>query len=119
MLPDPNPEEGFTFRWVRISSGGETDGANLSKKLREGYVPVKATDHPELHIPGNTRGEVEFGGLVLCKIPSELIAQRRAYYNGQSKRQIESVDQAFMGQEDARMPLFKERRSKVTFGNGS
>lgn len=118
LLPNPNPEEGFTFRWVRMSTMGKDDPMNLSTKLREGYVPVKASDHPELHI-ASSNGQIEFGGLVLCKIPSEIVRQRGAYYNGQTRQQMESVDNNFMRENDPRMPLFKERKSNVTFGSGS
>lgn len=119
LLPDPEPEEGFTFRWIRISSHGQSDAGNLSTKLREGWVPVKVKDHPEVHIAGNSKGEIEFGGLMLCKMPTEMVQQRNAYYNGQAQQQMQSVDNHFMRQSDSRMPLFNDRRTKVTFGSGS
>jgi hypothetical protein len=31
---------------------------------------------------------------------------------------MESVDNHFMQQNDPRMPLFREKRSKTSFGNG-
>ena len=58
------------------------------------------------------------GGLMLCKIPAEFMEQRAAYYNGQSESQMNSVDNNFMRENDPRMPLFRERSSKVTFGKG-
>ncbi len=119
LLPDPEPEEGYTFRWIRISSHGQSDAGNLSTKLREGWVPVKVKDHPEVHIAGNSKGEIEFGGLMLCKMPTEMVQQRNAYYNGQAQQQMQSVDNHFMRQSDSRMPLFNDRRTKVTFGSGS
>lgn len=119
LLPDPHPEEGFTFRWIRISSHGQSDAGNLSTKMREGWVPVKVKDHPEVHIAGNSKGEIEFGGLMLCKMPTEMVQQRNAYYNGQAQQQMQSVDNHFMRQSDSRMPLFNDRRTKVTFGSGS
>lgn len=119
LLPNPIPQEGYTFRWIRISANGQDDPMNLSAKLREGWEPCKAKDHPEIHIQGNSRGEIEFGGLVLCKTPTEMVEQRNAYYQRQASQQMESVDNAYMRESDARMPLFKDRRSKVTFGSGS
>ena len=35
-LPDPNPEPGYAFRWIRISTLGSGDPSNVSSKLREG-----------------------------------------------------------------------------------
>jgi len=61
---------------------------------------------------------VEVGGLLLCKIPAEFMEQRDAYYRNQAESQMNSVDNNFMRENDPRMPLFRERSSKVTFGRG-
>lgn len=119
LLPDPDPVEGWVFRWVRISAQGQTDASNLSRKLREGYVPVKLADHPELHMQGNDRGEAEFGGLVLCKIPADFIEQRRQHYSQQGQGQMTAVNNALLRENDARMPLFNDQRSQVQFGRGN
>ena len=124
LLPDPAPEPGFTFRWVRISTLNADDPINISSKLREGWEPVKASAHPELRLYGdgsNSRfpDSVIVGGLLLCKIPAEFMEQRAAYYRNQTETQMQSVDNNFMRENDARMPLFSEKRSSVTFGRGS
>ena len=122
LLPDPTPEPGFAFRWIRISTLNKADATNLSSKLREGWEPVKASDHPEIHIFGEPDGRfpdsVEVGGLLLCKTPLEFAEQRDAYYRQQADAQMQSVDNTFMRENDPRMPMFKERSSKVTFGKG-
>jgi hypothetical protein len=96
---------------------------NMSSKMREGWEPVKASDHPEIHLmgSGNTRypDSVEIGGLMLCKTPTEFTEQRDAHFNAQSENQMNSIDNNFMRENDPRMPLFKERSSKVTFGKGN
>jgi hypothetical protein len=61
-------------------------------------------------------GNVEIGGLMLCKIPEERVKARQAYYEGLANQQIKSVDNAFMRENDPRMPLFSEKRSEVSFG---
>jgi hypothetical protein len=68
---------------------------------------------------GRFKGNIEVGGLLLCRIPEEFMDQRAAYYDKQNKAQVESVDNSFLRQSDARMPLFSEKQSKVTFGSGS
>lgn len=119
LLPDPNPEPGYVFRWIRIATLGTSDPTNVSAKMREGWVPVKASDHPELGLPGMGNDNVEVGGLVLCKTPEKLVSQRDAYYGRQAKSQMESVDNTFLRESDPRMPLFSEKRSEVKFGKGS
>ena len=123
LLPDPKPEPGYVFRWIRLSMMGNSDPTNISSKLREGWEPVKASDHPEIRLFGDSDNSkfpdaVIVGGLMLCKIPAEFMEQRAAYYNGQSESQMNSVDNNFMRENDPRMPLFRERSSKVTFGKG-
>jgi hypothetical protein len=122
LLPDPTPEPGYVYRWIRISTLNKADATNLSSKLREGWEPVKASDHPEIRVFGTTNGQfpdsVEVGGLLLCKTPVEFTEQRDAYYRQQAEAQMQSVDNTFMRDNDPRMPMFKERSSKVTFGKG-
>jgi hypothetical protein len=101
---------------------GQADPTNTSAKLREGWEPVKAEDHPELMMQADPnsrfKGNIEIGGLLLCKAPEELMKQRDDYYAQQNQAQIESVDNSFLRTEDRRMPLFNERRSSTSFGKG-
>jgi len=122
-LPMPNERPGWKHRYIRISMMGTADPSNISSKLREGYEPVRAEEYPELMMHANTegrfKGNVEIGGLLLCRIPEEFLKQRADFYNKQNKAQMDSVDNTFMKDSDPRMPLFAEKRSKVTFGSGS
>tara|TARA_R110000803_G_scaffold2117_2_gene7037 strand:- start:8049 stop:8498 length:450 start_codon:yes stop_codon:yes gene_type:complete len=123
LLPNPNPEEGYEFHWVRISTQGQADAMNVSSKLREGWEPVKASDHPEITMVAveNERfaDNVVIGGLMLCKAPTELVEERNEYYRQQSDSQIRSVDNNLMRENDPRMPIFNDRQTKVTFGKGT
>jgi hypothetical protein len=123
LLPDPKPEAGYGFRWIRTAIMGKVDPTNTSAKFREGWVPVKAEDHPEmqLYTDPNSRfkGNIEVGGLLLCKCPIEIIRQRDAFYGKQASSQMEAVDNSFMRQSDERMPLFNDRKSAVSFGKGT
>ena len=122
-LPMPDDRPGWKHRYIRISYGGQSDVGNISSKLREGYEFCKAEEYPELMAlaatEGRFKGNIEIGGLLLCRIPEEFLKQRAAFYNNQNKAQMESVDNTFMKDSDPRMPLFAEKRSKVTFGSGS
>ena len=122
-LPMPEDRPGWKHRYVRISTMGTADPSNISSKLREGYEPCKAEDYPELMmhatVEGRFKGGIEIGGLLLCRIPEEFLKQRADYYDRQNKSQIESVDNNFLRENDPRMPLFSERKTKVTFGSGT
>ena len=122
LLPDPIPEEGYAFRWIRVSTLNKDDPTNLSSKLREGWEPVKASDHPEIRLFGTSGGQfadsVVVGGLMLCKTPVEFTEQRDEYFQQQAATQMNSVDNTYMRENDPRMPLFKERSTKVSFGKG-
>ena len=123
ILPSPNPEPGYEYHWVRVSTQGLVDATNVSSKLREGWEPVKAKDHPEITMVTveneKFKDNVVIGGLMLCKAPKELIEERNAYYAEQTKAQIDSVDNNLMRETDPRMPLFNDRKTKITFGNGT
>jgi hypothetical protein len=122
LLPDPTPEAGYAFRWIRIAIQGKDDATNYSSKIAEGWEPVKASDHPEIRLFNASATKfpdsIEVGGLLLCKTPVEFTEQRDAYYRQQAEAQMQSVDNTYMRESDPRMPMFKERKSTVTFGKG-
>ena len=123
VLPSPNPEPGYAFRWVRVATQGQVDPTNVSSKLREGWEPVKASDHPEITVVSieneKFKDNVVIGGLMLCKAPQELVNERTDHFKQQTDGQIQSVDNNLMRENDPRMPLFNDRKSKVTFGKGN
>jgi hypothetical protein len=123
VLPTPEPEDGYAFRWVRVSMLGQVDATNVSSKLREGWEPVRAEDYPQFTVLNVEQEKfadnIIQGGLMLCKAPQEIVDERTEHYEQQARNQIQSVDNNLMRENDARMPLFNERKTKVTFGNGT
>jgi hypothetical protein len=121
-LPQPDKQPGYDYRWVRVSSLGQADARNISSKTREGWEPVRIEEQPRLQLltDPNSRfkDNVEIAGLLLCKIPSEFMDQRRDYYSKMNRDQVDSVDNNFMRENDPRMPLFAERKSSTSFGKG-
>lgn len=119
-LPTPNPQDGYVFRWVRTHLQGQPDNANVSKRFREGWSPVKASEHPELHILSDIGsrfdGCIEVGGQLLCKAPEAMVERRNKHYTDLAKRQMESVDNDYMRQNDPRMPLLQPQRESRTGG---
>lgn len=123
LLPEPDKEAGYAYRWIRVSMLGQADPRNLSSKLREGWEPVRIEEQPKFSLlidPGSRfKDNIEIGGLLLCKVPEEFVGQRSAYYQNQTQAQTEAVDNNLMRQSDPRMPLFKERKSSHSFGKGN
>ena len=123
VLPDPTPQDGYVFRWIRTSLMGNTDNVNASTRFREGWEPVRAEDHPELMLTSDHgsqyEGKVEVGGLLLCKTSAENVKARSRYYEDMAQSQVDSVDQNYMRESDPRMPKLNESRSRVSFGGGT
>ena len=124
-LPDPTPQDGYEFRWVRVAMLGEDDNRNVSMRMREGWEPCLAEDHPELMIMSDVSDSSRFennvviGGLMLCKCSSELVKSRDNFYSNKAAQQQQSVDHNFMRENDPRMPLLEtERSSQTSFGAG-
>ena len=123
LLPTPLPQPGYAFRWIRTSSFGIPDNKNVSSRIREGWEPVKAADHPELQIMSDKDSRfpdgVEVGGLLLCKTANENVTARKSYYEKRATDQMSTVDNNYLRENDPRMPLLKpERKTRTTFGSG-
>jgi hypothetical protein len=122
VIPAPEPRDGLKFRWVRTSALGNQDNMNVSRRFREGYVPVKAEDFPELKVLSDVgsrfKGNIEVGGLILCSIPAEVAEDRVIGQLEESQAQMQAVDNNFMRESDPRMPVLRPERStrQTNFG---
>ena len=124
MLDAPNAPPGYQFRWIREATRGQDDKSNMSKRIREGYEPVRAEDYPDFEAPtvdsGSNKGVIGVGGLILAKVPVETADERTAYFQNQAKSAMDGVDNNYMRESDARMPIKDsdiQRTSKVAFGS--
>jgi hypothetical protein len=123
LLPEPDKQPGYAYRWIRVSTLNAADPRNISSKLREGWEPVSLEEQPKYRLlasgDGKFKDNIEIGGLLLCKTPVEFVEQRSEYYDKQTQAQTEAVDNNLMRQSDPRMPIFKENKSSSSFGKGS
>ena len=123
LLPEPDKDPDYAYRWIRVSTLNSADPRNLSAKLREGWEPVPVEEQPKfrLLVDPNSRykDNIEIGGLLLCKTPKDFVRQRNEFYAKQTSAQTEAVDNNLMRQSDPRMPLFNERKSSTSFGKGN
>ena len=121
-LPQPDRQPGYQYRWIRIASLGQSDAKNVSAKFREGWEPVRVEVQPQFQMLVDPTSRfidnVEIAGLLLCKMPEAFVEQRSAYYAKVAKDNMDAVDNNFMRESDARMPLFKEKKSTTSFGQG-
>lgn len=122
LLPEPDRQPGFNYRWIRVATLNNVDPRNLSAKMREGWEPVSITEQPKFQLlidpTSRFKDNIEIGGLLLCKTPSEFVEQRSAHFNDQTQAQTLAIDNSFMRENDPRMPLFNERKSTTSFGKG-
>ena len=123
-LDAPPAPKGFKHRWIRTETMGQDDTGNVSKKLREGWEFVRAEeiksqigehDYPVINY-GKYQGLIGVGGLVLARIPEEIIDQRSNYYKNKTKGQIEAVDNDVLREQRPEMPINIDRQSRTTFG---
>ena len=123
LLPEPDKESGYSYRWIRVSTMNNADPRNLSAKLREGWEPVAIEEQPKFRLLADPnsrfKDNIEVGGLLLCKTPTEFVQQRNDHFAKVTQSQTDAVDNSFMRQSDARMPLFQERKSSSSFGKGT
>ena len=105
---------------------GQEDTGNVSKKLREGWEFVRAEeikntlgdhDYPVIQ-KGQYQGLIGVGGLVLARIPEEIVEQRKKYFHNKTADQVNAVDQDILREHRPEMPVHINRQSRVTFGGG-
>ena len=119
-LEAPPAPEGYQHRWVRASIRGEEDKGNMFNRLRQGYEPVRADEHPGFQAPtiedGKHAGIIGNGGLILTRVPVETANERTEYYGGRTREQMVAVDQDLMKEQHPSMPINQQRQSRVSFG---
>ena len=125
-LDAPPAPQGFKQRWIRTESVGFMDTGNVSKKLREGWEFVRAEeiknelgdhDYPVIQ-QGQYQGLIGVGGLVLARIPEEIVEERKRYFQRITADQMKAVDNDILREQRPEMPVNVDRQSRVTFGGG-
>ena len=123
-LDAPPAPNGYAHRWIRTTVQGFEDTANVSKKLREGWDFVKVDQVKEeigenkypFYTEGSYQGCIGIGGLVLARIPVEILEARAEYFNKITQDRMNAVDNDLMKEQHPDMPINIDRQSRVTFG---
>ena len=120
QLDAPPAPIGYKHRWIRERVMDYDDKANIYKRQREGYELVRAEDYPDTDFPvideGKNAGVIGQGGLLLARIPEEIVDERNQYFMDKTNTQMEAVDRDLMKESNPAMPISKERKSQVAFG---
>jgi len=121
-LDAPEPPLGFKHRWIRESVMEYDDKTNVHKKRQEGWELVRAEEYPDYVGPvideGRNAGTIGVGGLILARIPVELVEQRNNHFNTVAQNQMDAVDRDWMRENNALMPKqAPQRKTSVSFGS--
>ena len=99
---------------------GFDDTKNMAGKLRSGYELVRADEYPGSEYPtvqdGKYKGVIGVGGLLLARIPVEVVISREAYFNRMTQDADTAIERDLMKEQHSGMPINAERQSRVTFG---
>ena len=118
-LDAPPAPDGYKYRWIRAETLGQSDTKNLNARLREGFELVRADSsdqYPTIQ-DGKYQGVIGVGGLLLAKIPEEIVEERMAYFAQQTRDKEEAIANDLLKEEHSSMPISKpDRQSRVTFG---
>ena len=119
-LDAPPAPDGYHHRWIRAESMGFDDTKNMAGKLRSGYELVRADQYPGSEYPvmteGKYKGVIGVGGLLLARIPEEIVKARDEYFRKMTQDKDDAIESDLMKEQHPGMPINAERQTRVTFG---
>ena len=119
-LDAPPAPDGFKHRWIRAESMGFDDSSNMSAKLRSGFELVRADEYSDVDYPtindGKYKGVIGVGGLLLARIPNEIVKSREEYFKQQTQDRNDAIENDLMKEQHPSMPINSDRQTRVTFG---
>ena len=119
-LDAPPAPDGYKHRWIRAESMGFDDSSNMSAKLRSGFELVRADEYSDIDYPtindGKYKGVIGVGGLLLARIPDEIVESRKAYFAQQTQDRNDAIENDLMKEQHPSMPINNDRQTRVTFG---
>ena len=122
QLDAPPAPNGFKHRWIRAEAVGQMDQKNVSARLREGWDFVRADEYPNVQWPaidsGRYEGVIAVGGLMLARIPNEIVEERSKYFAQVTQDKDDAIANDPMKDQHPSMPISNERSTRVTFGGG-
>ena len=119
-LDAPNAPAGYRHRWIRHEVMGFDDTKNMAAMIRSGYELVRADAYPGSEYPvvteGKYKGVIGVGGLLLARIPEEIVKARDEYFRKITQDKDDAIESDLMKEQHPGMPINAERQTRVTFG---
>ena len=119
-LDAPPAPDGYKHRWLRAEVLGFDDTKNMAGHLRSGFELVRAEEYPNSEYPvikeGKYQGMIGVGGLLLGRIPNEVVEARKEYFARMTQEKTDAIDKDLRKEEHPSMPINSERQTRVTFG---
>ena len=119
-LDAPPAPAGFHHRWIRAETMGFDDTKNMAGRLRSGYELVRGDEYPGSEYPvmteGKYKGVIGVGGLLLARIPEEIVKARDDYFKKVTQDKDEAIESDLLKDQHPSMPINAERQTRVTFG---
>ena len=119
-LDAPPAPTGYRHQWIRAEVLGQQDTKNVAASLREGWELVRADEYPDQNFPtmdeGRYAGVIGVGGLLLARIPEEIVEARKEYFEQQTKERNDAIENDLMKEQHPSMPINSDRQTRVTFG---
>ena len=119
-LDAPPAPDGYKHTWLRAEVLGFDDTKNMSGHLRSGFELVRAEEYPDSDYPvlqeGKYKGVIGVGGLLLGRIPNEVVEARKEYFAKMTQDKTDAIDKDLMKEQHPSMPINSERQTRVTFG---
>ena len=119
-LDAPPSPDGYKHRWLRAEVLGFDDTKNMAGHLRSGFELVRAEEYPNSEYPviqeGKYKGMIGVGGLLLGRIPNEVVEARKEYFAKLTQDKTDAINSDLMKEQHPSMPINSERQTRVTFG---
>jgi len=119
-LDAPPAPAGFHHRWIRSETMRFDDLKNMAGRLSSGYVLVRGDEFSGSEYPlmteGKYTGVIGVCGLLLARIPEEIVKARDDYFKKVTQDKDEAIESDLLKDQHPSMPINAERQTRVTFG---
>lgn len=121
-LDAPPARPGYMQRFIRVRLGTTRDTARFQAAYREGWRPVKASNHTDRSLPTTRLSDgaevIGVEDLILCEMPERVFRQREAFYQSKLDSQNEAIERQLRDVGDKNGagfgPIEQNRKSSVS-----